>query len=441
MREVRRCARANNADSGSVTVALTGDSAITMKLSVHREPQFLRLIDILHSASASFTNLEVLFHDYEPYPLTESGGTYMRADPALANDLAWAGFNLVARANNHAADFGIEGMQLTTEYISRAGIVQAGVGQSLREAREAKFLDTSTARFALISTTSTFPDQGRAGESWGDTRARPGLNPLRFKITYVLTREAFDALVTGLRAAGQLPPSEHNGQGPSEITVLGRHIKIGDLQGVHTEPLREDLDAMSAVVRNASRQADYAIVSVHSHESGHDRFTPPEFLIAFAHAMVDAGADIVTTSGPHILRGIELYKGKPIFYSLGNFVFENETLLRLPPENYCRTGLQRDSGVADFNEARSGHDTRGFTADELFWESIVAVPRFKAGHLLEIRLYPITLGFRHARPNRGWPMLADSVLSKKVLADVARLSAPFGTRIKSLRGVGIISAS
>src|SRR5919199_5593902 len=192
------------AQTPTMTFALTGDSIITMKLRVHTEPQFTKMIDLIRGADAAFTNLEMLFHDYEPYPSTQSGGTYMRADPALAKELVWAGFDMVARANNHANDYGVLGQQLTTKYVAEAGLVQAGVGESLREAREARFLETDKGRVALISTASTFPDPSRAGVSWGDTKARPGLNPLRFTTTYVLTRQQFDGLRSALAAAGQL---------------------------------------------------------------------------------------------------------------------------------------------------------------------------------------------------------------------------------------------
>jgi Bacterial capsule synthesis protein PGA_cap len=84
----------------SFRIALTGDSLITMKLSVHTDPPFLKMIDLIRGADAAFTNLEMLLHDYEPYPSTESGGTYMRADPSMAKELVWAGFDMVARANN-----------------------------------------------------------------------------------------------------------------------------------------------------------------------------------------------------------------------------------------------------------------------------------------------------------------------------------------------------
>jgi Bacterial capsule synthesis protein PGA_cap len=72
------------------------------------------VLEIVRGADAIFTNLEMLFHDYESYAMNESGGTYMRAEPALAKELVWAGFDLVSRANNHTADYGVLGMNLTT---------------------------------------------------------------------------------------------------------------------------------------------------------------------------------------------------------------------------------------------------------------------------------------------------------------------------------------
>ena len=98
----------------------------------------------------------------------------MRADPSMAKELVWAGFDMVARANNHTGDYGVEGARLTTKHVAEAGLAQAGFGESLREAREATYIDTDKGRVALISTASSFPDQSRAGGPWGDTRARPG---------------------------------------------------------------------------------------------------------------------------------------------------------------------------------------------------------------------------------------------------------------------------
>ena len=430
------------ASERSFTMALTGDALITMKLSVHKDPPFLKMIDLIRGADVAFTNLEMLFHDYEPFPATESGGTYVRADPSIVKELVWAGFDMVARANNHSGDYGVEGARLTTRHVADAGLVQAGWGESLREAREAKYLETEKGRVALVSTSSTFPDQSRAGVSWGDTRARPGLNPLRFKTTQVVTREQFDALRGALRAANLGGTDGREGAGPvNEMTVFNRRIVVGEKVETRTEPFKEDLDGMANVVRNASRQAEYTIVNSHTHETGADRYMPPQFFVTFAHAMIDAGADVVTASGPHVLRGVEIYKGKAILYGLANFVFQNETLLRQPPENYEPFGLTQDSGVGDFNDTRFKNDTTGFPADPYIWESVIAMPRFAGDRLIELKLYPISLGFKTPRPQRGWPMLATPELAKKIIDDLVKFSAPFGTRIELRDGVGIVSVS
>jgi poly-gamma-glutamate capsule biosynthesis protein CapA/YwtB (metallophosphatase superfamily) len=432
------------------TMALTGDSLITMKLSVHTDPPFLKMIELIRGADVAFTNLEMLLHDYEPYPSTESGGTYMRADPSMAKELVWAGFDMVARANNHTGDFGVEGARLTTRHVAAAGLAQAGFGESLREAREATFVDTDKGRVALISTASSFPDQSRAGVTWGDTRPRPGLNPLRFTTTQVATREQFDAMRSALTAAGVSTGGRRGGgegaappavpQNPDEMTIFGRRFVVGDKPGTHTAPVKEDVEGMAAVVRNASKVADYTIVNSHTHEGGAERYYPPEFFVAFAHAMIDAGADVVSASGPHVLRGIELYKGKPILYGLGNFIFENETLQRQPPENYAPLGMTLESGagVGDFNERRSNNDTIGFPADARIWESVIAIPRFSGRQLAELKLYPITLGYKKPRPQRGWPMLAAPELGKKIIDDLVKFSAPYGTAIEFKDGVGIV---
>ena len=162
---------------------------------------------------------------------------------------------------------------------------------------------------------------------------------------------------------------------------------------------------------------------------------PAQFLVTFARAMVDAGADVFAGHGPHVLRGVEIYKGKPILYSLGDFIFQNETLLRLPSENYETYDLGADAHVADFNDRRYQNDKAGFPADRLIWEAMVAVPRFDGHSLRELALHPITLGFGGSRTARGRPMLAEGALGDKILADVERLSKPFGTRMTTRNGV------
>ena len=150
------------------TMALTGDSIITRKLSVYQEPEFLEMIELIRSADVAFTNVEILFHDYESYPMAAGGGTYMRAQPEIATELAWAGFDLGSLANNHSGDYGPPAMLLTERHVREAGITGAGIGKSLAEAREAKFLETTKARIAFISVASTFPDHAMASATRGD---------------------------------------------------------------------------------------------------------------------------------------------------------------------------------------------------------------------------------------------------------------------------------
>jgi poly-gamma-glutamate synthesis protein (capsule biosynthesis protein) len=421
-----------------MSFALTGDSIITRRISVYTEPAFTRLIDLVRGADVAFTNLEMLFHDYEPYAMNESGGTYMRAEPALAKEIAWAGFDLVSRANNHTGDYGVLGMNLTTKYVGEAGLVQAGVGQSLAEAREARFLETPKGRVALISVASTFPDHSRAGRTRGDMPARPGLNPLRFTTITTVTPERLATLraiageVTGRPAAAAGSPPAAG----EAFTFFGRRFVAGPTPGVRTAPLEEDVKEIAAVVKSAAGLADHVIVTIHAHEGGRDRLVPADFLVTFARAMVDAGADMFVGHGPHVLRGVEIYKGKPILYSLGDFVFQNETLVRLPSENYENLGLGSSAHVNDFNDARYNFDKSGFPADRMIWEAVVAIPRFRGDELLSLAFHPITLGFGQPRSVRGRPMLAQGELAQKILGDLVKLSAEMGTKIAIRDGVG-----
>ena len=422
------------------TMALTGDAIITRKLSVYNEPPFMEMIKLIRSADLGFTNFEMLLHDYEPYPMHKSGGTYMRGKPSLAKELVWAGFDIVSTANNHTGDYGTEGMRLTLKYLNDYGLVNAGAGESLEEAREAKFIETSKARVALISCASTFPDHSRAGTSRGDTNSRPGLSPLRFSTEFIVTKENFDNIK---KLKNALEPKKFNQKVKdtlNEIIFSGRNYRVGDNNEIITKANQKDLSEIERVVKSSIHMADYTIVSIHAHESNQKKSVPAQFLIEFARKMVDAGADVVVGHGPHVLRGIELYKGKPIFYSLANFMFQNETLLRVPEENYAIYNLGDDAQINDWNAERYANDTRGFPTEREIWESVVALPKWDNGSLLKIELYPISLGFGAKRTVRGRPMLANKTLSRKIINDLIERSKPFGTKIIYKDGIGIINA-
>jgi poly-gamma-glutamate synthesis protein (capsule biosynthesis protein) len=412
-------------------MALAGDAIITRRLSPYREPEFLRMVELIRAADVGIVNLEVLFHDYEPWPAHRSGGTYMRAEPALADELVWAGFDLVSLANNHTGDYGVEGQRLTEKYVREAGLVAAGTGENLFAAREARFLETHGGRVALISVASTFTEHSVAGKPRGAVRGRPGLNPLRYSSQRVVTREQIEAIRTGLVNAGMSAGQA----GSNRLSVFGEVLTVGEEPGTRTTPNEEDMAEIAAVVHGASRLADYVVVTIHSHETGRQR-GPADFLVTFAHAMIDAGADAFFGHGPHYLRGIEIYNGKPIFYSLGDFVFQNETLQRLPFENFASYDLDDLAQVADFNAERYSNDTRGFPANREIWESVIAIPVFRGETLVKVELHPITLGFGQPPAHRGRPMLADPELGQKIINDLIERSERFGTEIQWAGGIG-----
>lgn len=422
------------ANDGKFSLALMGDAIITRRLSPYREPEFLRLMDLIRGADAAFANLEMLFHDYEPWPMHQSGGTYMRAEPALVKELVWAGIDIVGMANNHTGDYSSDAHRLTRKYAEDAGLVTAGTGENLYEAREARFLETNDGRVALISVASTFTAHSVAGKPRGAVRGRPGLNPLRHDQVRILQRDAFEKLRATLREIGQNVPAQDE-----RMNVFGTAVIAGDSSGTRTTPNREDTEEIATVVKSAAKLSDYVIVSIHAHESGRGgNSVPADFLPIFARTMIDAGADVLVGHGPHVLRGIEIYKGKPIFYSLGDFIFQNETLLRLPAENYATYRLGDTAQVADFNAARYTNDTRGFPVQREIWESVVAMPTWRGEELQSIELYPVTLGSGKPQAVRGRPMLADRELGKKIIDDLIARSKPFGTTIEWRDGIGVV---
>jgi poly-gamma-glutamate synthesis protein (capsule biosynthesis protein) len=155
---------------------------------------------------------------------------------------------------------------------------------------------------------------------------------------------------------------------------------------------------------------------------------PAEFATEFARAAIDAGADAVAGHGPHLTLGVEIYNGRPILYSLGNFVFQNDNVATFPAESYQRFGLGPDATPTDFLDARTGNGTRGFPAEDAYWHGLAAECRFKGGKLAELKLHPLDLGFGKPRSQRGRPLLARGATATAILDRVARLSQRYGAK-------------
>ncbi|MFT4047363.1 MAG: CapA family protein [Solimonas sp.] len=424
---------AGNAKDETVFV-LTGDSIINRRLSAYEVPGKDAMFDLVRGADAAFTNFETLIHPYDMPGATESGGTYMASPPFVADELEWAGFDLLGVANNHGNDYGAEGLLSTLDALSKTRLIYAGAGKNLAFARAPGYLDTRKGRVALISATSSFPSAIRAGAQRKDLPGRPGINPLGHEEIYTVTQQTFDSL----KPMGRSMTVD----GQETLHIGDATFAVGAPVGVVSKADARDMEELAASVRDARQQADWVMVSVHSHESkvAGDPSKPADFLVEFAHAMIDAGADVVVGHGPHVLRGIEIYKGKPIFYSMGNFIFENDLVAFQPADNYEKTDLAESALPGDYYSKRSKNDTVGFPAGRKFWQTVIAELVFKDDRTLEtVKLRPVALGFGRPRPRRGQPYPATGDEAKQILDDITELSAPYGTKITVRDGVGFIS--
>ena len=439
---------------GNITIAVAGDSMITRRMRAFREERFLKLVDLLRSADASIVNMEMLFHDYEMSWANKDTISFQVSDPANLDELKWMGFDAVTTANNHAYDYSEAGFLTTLRHCKEKGVPQAGGGVNLDEARAPVLLDTAGGRVAVMSATTTFDPESRAAPGRPDFPGRPGVNVMRHDTLHRVDHSVFNALRQAHRELGLeeylearrlfgYAMEEYDQE--KELRFLGHRFVAGDRFSVETSCNSDDLAGIEKWIRGATRVADWPVYGVHCHESGAQgeyhggsKIAPPEFLEEFAHFSIDKGCSLFFAHGPHFLRGIEIYKNKPIFYSLGNFIFQNETVQRVPDPAYRGLKLGYDHTPGDWGWARSDGGRMGFAADPVFYRSVVALCHYRNGNLREIRLHPIDLGFQQPMSQRGRPVLAEGPVAQHVLRWLQEVSKPYGTEITIEGDVGVI---
>lgn len=428
-------------------VLLSGDALITRPYAPRADKQFL---DLLKSADVRFTNLEMLLNDYQGTPMVEAGGLHLSAPPSIGQALLKAGFNLFANANNHSLDSGTDGLMAHISAMKQLRMTYAGVGAALGEAAAPVYLDTLPGRVALISCASSFATGQRAGERRSDFDGRPGLNPQRVKTTYHLESDLYEQLTViseGLgiaemnRWATEMdfrkpvddPENQQHFIGTSAFSAT--IFERANETRICTAPHEADLARITTSVEHARRQADLVIVSIHAHEADINVEKPAEFIGSFARSCIDAGTDIVTGSGPHLMRGIEIYQSKPIFYSLGNLWFEFETVNRVPADSYDMHKLDSQGLTpADLYDQA----LLGFHKDVRYWECALPVCTFTDGQLTNLKLHCMSLGFDEPRGRRGTPRTATYEDAERILGYVANLSREYGTQMTVQDGIGSI---
>lgn len=424
------------------TMVAVGDLIVTRPLTKGQHQGFDAIVKILQDADVTFGNMETNIFDIRSFngsPQAEYGGAYHVSLPELGPDLKEMGFNIVSRANNHSFDWGVEGMRETSRVLDQNGIIHAGVGDNLAQAGAARFLETARGRVALLSFASSFTPLSRAANAAGEAPGRPGLNSLRLTRSVIVPRETLEVL-RQIRNALPAPGPSHD---PNRVVIAGATYKAGDKAAYSYEADPRDVAGILRNIRQGKQFADFCIATNHGHEPGNWSQEPPDYEHVLAHSLIDAGADVYACHGPHQLRGIEIYRGRPIFYSLGNFIMDD---LRTPvgADMFATYGkdprIDTDAEVTA-EEMGRGYETDPGFSDPVFYQSIVAVSRFEQNQLAELRLYPIELGRSKRLANRGVPQLAGAHEAKEILERLRKLSEPFGTQILVENGVGVIRLS
>lgn len=279
------------AQKPSFTFLAGGDVALNRK-SPRRA--FGSLTPLLQRADVAFANLES--------PLSRLGepatGKYViRGKPEMAAAFTEAGFDLLAFANNHALDYGEEAFFDTLSLMQRLSIPLVGAGADLGAARKPVIMERNGLRVGALAYCSVLPRNYAAGTELTFGKNVPpkiytpaGVNPLRASTAY-------------------LPP-----EGIEESP--GRAAEI--LTWAHPE----NLQRMRKDIQRLRARVDAVIVNHHWGTSMVHRVH--DFQREIAHAAVDAGADVVLGGHPHVIQGIEFYRGKPIVYSMGNLIFDYE---------------------------------------------------------------------------------------------------------------------
>jgi poly-gamma-glutamate synthesis protein (capsule biosynthesis protein) len=246
-----------------LSLILAGDTMLgrAVNATVHREgPAYPwgNMRPLLQSADWAIVNLEcVIATTGQPWS-PEWKAFHFRADPIAIDSLRQAGIDCVSIANNHVMDYGYEALAEMLARLDVAGIHHAGADQNIRQARSPALLRSPDMTIAVIAATDDEPQ-------WLATDTRPGTN--------------------------WLPP-------------LSTERAL--------QPIREDIQGCRAA------GADLVIFSMHAGPSMRER--PSVRICEFAHAVIDAGADVYFGHSAHVFQGIEIYHERPILHDAGDFV-------------------------------------------------------------------------------------------------------------------------
>lgn len=275
---------------------------------------FSSVLHLLQDADIGFCNLETVLADAKYLPPYDRGN-YPRTDESVLASYLKAGFNVMNQANNPNTFHGHPPLVRSLEVLDQAGVVHAGAGRNSAEARRPAVIERNGTKVAFVCRTSVgTPDMAATVDT-------PG-------VAYYPVQTSYEPPARRVRSYPGFPPIVH--------TVPDR--------GEHRTALEEDIQAARA-------QADVVIVSWHwglspylvHPEAGAGDVEVLEYQKEMGHFAIECGADMVIGHHSHQPQPIEVCSGKPIFYSLGNFVhdlagFRDRTLMAILVRCLIRDG-------------------------------------------------------------------------------------------------------
>ena len=427
-----------NIDDG-FTMAAVGDCILSRPMSplLDTDPAFASVVSHLRNADLAVGNLETTIVDVRSFRshVRTADDWNLVAEPAVAGDLATLGFDLMSRANNHALDFGVEGLRETGRRVDDVGIVHAGAGEALAHARAPQYVQTPAGRIGFVSMYALETwDNDAALDAFGQMPPRPGVNGLRRRRVVTVPPTLFEEIRAVHRAAyPDYPEPEADGFKMLETRwVPGEGISVG----YDMDP--DDVSGILRAIRLGKQHSDLLVAAIHCHDEGPDITTPPAYVVELAHLAIDSGADVFLAHGIHRLLPIEFYRGRPILYGLGNFFWSDIA----EPVQGALYADNRNKWKPVFGDLLPTDAELGLImnagdfAGERYFESMVAVLEFEAG-ISRVRLQPFDLGYGLPLTRSGLPRKPEPGRAEAILSNLAEMSEPFGTSITVEDGYGI----
>jgi len=390
----------------------------------------IALANVIKKADVKLFNLENVLSDKPIYGSSYCGGVWLLAKEDTLDDTLEFGFNGCSFANNHTMDYSYEGLFSSLNAVKKRNLPVSGAGKNLEEAADYAVIETENGKCGLISLCSSFNDAARAGSPSDDLPGRPGLNPLRFSTVYHISPEHMKALreiseathIDGRRNRSRM--GGYTPYAPEGCFGFGDYVFCeSEFEGKTSKVNTTDMQRTENTIKKALSECENVIVNIHSHEIKHDTDDEPDdFLIEFARKCIDAGASAVVGTGTHQLKGIEIYKGKPIFYSLGNFIFHSDSAFWMPDDYREKYNMPFGLTPKEMINIRSQNGKRGLHSDVNNFRSLMPFMTFENGKLTKLVLNPIRLDM-----HTGFPALADENETKIIFDYLCKYSKPFGT--------------